>query len=299
MSEFVSLHFHSDFSINDGLSTPDRTAQRLEEISQHSIALSDHGSCAGIAVFNKQLKKKNIKLIPANEMYVAHRGVDDTSARDTSHIVLLASDKEGYHNLIKLHSLSWQRPAYYFNPRTDFDLLYKYNKGIIALSACLGGILLKPYLAGDAKQAELNLVQLAQIFPGRFYIELQDHKIEEDQRCIAWLRSMAKKHKLPLVATCDAHYVYKTDWKAHDRIIACGTGTRVNDPNRAKLYQPAEFHLKSYDEMAERFEPAVLKQSVRIADMCEPLNLESKTFHIPTYFPRPNGLMKKLGYASL
>jgi DNA polymerase III alpha subunit len=279
-SNFVHLHNHSDYSLKDATARPHDVAKRLHDIDQKSYALTDHGMMTGIAVFDKEFKKAGLKLIAGLEAYVALLGADDRSARDTAHITLLAMDMEGYHNLCKIHTLSWQ-DAYYYNPRTDFDLLDKYSAGIIALSGCLGGVLLKPFNAGDTGRALSNLKTLKQIYGNRFYIELQDHHIEEDEASIEWLLAQAKKNKLPIVATNDAHYVNKGDWKAHDMVIACGMGQRVGDPARQIAYRPEEFYLKDYAEMAQRFDPAELAMSQKIADLCEPLKLESESFHIP------------------
>lgn len=294
MSKFIHLHGHTDFSIKDAISTPERMAKRLAAIDQKSIAITDHGVMSAIAVFDKQLKKHGIKLIAGNEMYVASLGVNDTSVRDASHITLLAMNMEGYHNLCKLHSLSWQRPAYYYNPRTDLDLLAEYSDGLIALSGCMGGVLLRPLLKGEESEALRRLKTLKEIFGPRFYIELQDHLIETDEQCLDWLQLQATKFKIKTVATNDFHYVNKSDWVAHDMIIACGTGTVLANKNRSKEYVPEEFFIKDYNEMAERFSPAELKMSQTISDMCEPLKLESKTFHIPVFTPRHPSVLKEL-----
>jgi DNA polymerase-3 subunit alpha len=269
-------------------------AKRLNAIDQNAIAITEHGNMCSIAVFDKELSKAGIKLIAGNEMYVASLGADDTSTRDTAHITLISMSMKGYKNLCKLHTLSWQRPAYYFNARTDLDLIADYSEDLICLSGCLGGILLKPLLKGDAATAESRLKALKQIFGKRFYLELQDHQLPEDDQAMDWLFKMAAKHKIPLVATNDAHYVNKDDWTAHDMVIACGMGQRVGDPNRQISYKPMEFYLKSYDEMAERFDPPELKMSKTISDQCEPLKLASSTFHIPTYKPRPSNLIASL-----
>jgi DNA polymerase-3 subunit alpha len=176
----------------------------------------------------------------------------------------------------------------------DFDLLEQHSAGIIALSGCLGGVLLKPFHAGNTKRAVSNLVTLKEIYGKRFFIEIQDHEIPEDAASIDWLLEQAEEYSLPVVATNDSHYANKGDWVAHDMVIACGMGQRVGDPARAISYRPEEFFIKDYGQMAERFDRIELNMSQKIADMCEPLKLESKTFHIPTYTPRPANLIKDL-----
>jgi DNA polymerase-3 subunit alpha len=294
MSDFTHLHAHSDFSIKDAITTPEKLASRLNKIDQKSWALTDHGSMAGIAVFDKHLKKHGIKLIAGLEAYVASISMQDTSTRDTGHLTLLAADMVGYRNLCKLHSLSWQRPAYYYDPRIDLDTLSEFADGLIVLSGCMGSFINKPMLKGERKLAESRVKELHTMFGKNFYIELQDHDIEGDEDIIDFGRAMASKYKIKMVATNDAHYVEKDDWRAHDMIIACGTGQVLGNANRPKEYVPEKFFVKSYDDMEELFEPAVLKQSQLISNMCEPLKLESKIFHIPKFTPRPKGLIESL-----
>lgn len=258
--------------------------ERVASIDQKYVAITDHGNSYAIAEMLKVSKDYNVQLIAGNEFYVAARGLKDRTGRDSYHLTVLCDGtKQGWRNLCNLHHLSFAE-GYFYNPRIDLDVLAEHSEGLLALSGCMGGAALKAYLSDNESEAERRIKTLKQIFgPQRFFIELQNHGLENDAIALPWLRSMAKKHGLKSVATNDYHYVNKADWSVHDVLIAVGKNQCVFDPNRAIAYEPEVFYVKDYDEMAEMgFSKSELEQSHKIAQMCEPLDLDSKgVFHIP------------------
>jgi DNA polymerase-3 subunit alpha len=271
------------------MTRPHEMMRRVSAIDQTAIGLTDHGNSYAVAEFQKFAKKQGIKLIAGNEFYIAVNGLEDRSERKAYHLTVLCDgSKEGWTNLCRLHHISFAK-GFYYNPRIDLDTLAKHADGLIALSGCLGGLLPKAILASEHAAVGQRIKDLVAILgKDRFFIELQNHGLDEDRIVLPVLRSLAKKHGLQTVATNDAHYAEEKDHVAHDVLICMGTGSRVGDPTRQKVYVPREFYLKDYDEMAERgFSKAELTQSQKIADMCEELNLESKSFRIPDFCKNP------------
>lgn len=283
MSNFVHLHGHSQASLLDAMSRPHELFERVASIDQVAVAVSDHGNSYAVAEMLKVSRSTGVKFIAGNEFYVANLGLEDRSKRDSYHLTVLCDgSKEGWKNLCNLHYLSFAK-GYFYSPRIDLDVLAEHSDGLIALSGCMGGAAIKALLAGDEAEAERRIKLLKQIFgPERFFVELQNHELDGDEIALPWLRKIAKKHGLKCVATNDYHYVHKEDWQAHDVLIAIGKNQCVFDPNRQIAYKPEMFYVKDYGEMsAMGFSKSELEQSAKIAAMCEPLNLESKTFHIP------------------
>ena len=265
------------------MTRPHELMERVSSIDQTAVACTDHGNSYAIAEMLKAAKKRDIKLVAGNEFYVANLGLRDRSARDSYHLTVLCDgSKVGWRNLCNLHHLSFSE-GFYYNPRIDLDALAEHSEGLIALSGCMGGAALKAYLNDDEDEARRRILFLKQVFgPERFFIEIQNHNLPGDAIALPWLRNVAKEYKLRTVATNDAHYCNKDDWKIHDTLIAIGKNQCVFDPNRAIAYEPEMFYVKDYSEMAAMgFSKAELEQSAEIADMCSPLDLESKSFHIP------------------
>ncbi len=283
MSNFVHLHSHSQASLLDAMTRPRELMERVSSIDQTAVACTDHGNSYAIAEMLKAAKKRDIKLISGCEFYVANLGLRDRSARDDYHLTVLCDgSKRGWKNLCNLHCVSFSE-GYYYKNRIDLDVLSEHSEGLIALSGCMGGAALKAYLNDDEDEARRRILFLKQVFgPERFFIELQNHNLPGDAIALPWLRNVAKEYKLKTVATNDAHYCNKDDWKIHDALIAIGKNQCVFDPNRTIAYEPEMFYVKDYSEMAVMgFSKAELEQSAKIADMCSPLDLESKSFHIP------------------
>lgn len=298
MSRFTHLHLHDQTSFLDAMSRPRELMERVASIDQSAVAVTNHGNAYSIAEMLKVSKKYGLKLLSGCEFYVANLGLEDRTARDSYHLTVLCDgSKQGWKNLCNLHHLSFSK-GFYYNPRIDLDVLGEHSEGLIVLSGCMGGLAPKAYLAGNESEAERRIKLLRQIFgPERFFIELQNHGLDNDEILLPWLRKIAKKHGLKTVATNDAHYVHKDDWKVHDALIAMGKNQCVFDSNRQVAYEPEQFYVKDYEEMSEMgFSKAELEQSYKIAELCEPLELDSKgVFHIPKlYMERGKSLSDKV-----
>ena len=221
--DFCHLHVHTEYSLLDGFSRLDRLIPRLKELGMTSCAITDHGTMFGAIDFYKKCKKEGIKPIIGCEVYVAPRTLDQKDSvldKYSSHLILLAENNEGYENLIKIVSDSYV-DGFYYKPRTDKDQLRKYSKGIICLSACLNGEVAKALLARNYENALNYAVEYRDIFgKDNFYLEMQDHKLAEDKEVNAGLIKISKELGIPLVATNDAHYVYREDSNIQD-VLMC------------------------------------------------------------------------------
>lgn len=294
---FVHLHLHTLKSIADSMIKPEALANKLESLGMKSVAVTDHGTMLDIVEIYSVLKKSGIKTIFGLETYIAPRGntlkehgIDDANY----HLVLLAENLTGYHNLIKIASDAATEGKYY-KERTDFDHLRQYHEGIIASSACLGGqvqqeILLNGYEAGLKCAKRYN-----EIFgQGNFFLELQDHGIPEQQIVNEALFRMNKETGIPLIATNDCHYIEPEDYEAHDILMAIQAKVTV-DSDRRKKYGSDQFYVKSADEMWDLFghtEQGVeaLRNTQIISDRC---NVELEfgknklpPFYVPAAFSR-------------
>ena len=248
---FVHLHVHSEYSLLDGACRIGSMMDRVQELGQNAIALTDHGVMYGTIDFYRAAKKAGIKPIIGCEVYVARRtrfdkvhGVD----KEPYHLVLLCENEMGYRNLSYMVSLGFTE-GFYNRPRVDMELLREHHEGLIALSACLAGRIPQAIMQEDLDAAEQAAREYAEIFgPGHFYLELQDHGIPEQRTVNGHIRKLAEKLNLPLVVTNDAHYLRKTDAKMQDVLLCIQTGKTVDDPNRMK-FETEEFYLKSEEEL--------------------------------------------------
>ena len=269
---FVHLHVHSEYSLLDGACRIGSMMDRVQELGQKAIALTDHGVMYGTIDFYRAAKKAGIKPIIGCEVYVARRtrfdkvhGVD----KEPYHLVLLCENEMGYRNLSYMVSLGFTE-GFYNRPRVDMDLLREHHEGLIALSACLAGRIPQAIMQEDLDAAEQAAREYAEIFgPGHFYLELQDHGIPEQRTVNGHIRKLAEKLNLPLVVTNDAHYLRKTDAKMQDVLLCIQTGKTVDDPNRMK-FETEEFYLKSEEELRSLFPdvPEAFENTVRIAERC-------------------------------
>ena len=240
---FVHLHVHSEYSLLDGACRISGMMDRVKELGQTAIALTDHGVMYGCIDFYKAAKAAGIKPIIGCEVYMARRtmedrvhGIDD----DPFHLVLLCENRKGYENLCLMVSEAFGR-GFYGKPRVDIDLLQKYNEGLIALSACLGGAIPQCLLEEDYDAALRYCKELSAIFgPDRFYLELQDHGIAEQKPVNQGILRLARETGLPLVVTNDAHYLRREDGKMQDVLLCIQTGKTVDEPNRMK-FETEEF----------------------------------------------------------
>ena len=245
---------------------------RVQELGQSAIALTDHGVMYGTIDFYRAAKKAGIKPIIGCEVYVARRtrldkvyGVD----KEPYHLVLLCENETGYRNLSYMVSLGFTE-GFYNRPRVDMELLREHHEGLIALSACLAGRIPQAIMQDDLKEAERAAREYAEIFgPEHFYLELQDHGIPEQRTVNGHIRKLAEKLNLPLVVTNDAHYLRKADAKMQDVLLCIQTGKTVDDPNRMK-FETEEFYLKSEQELRSLFPdvPEAFENTVRIAERC-------------------------------
>jgi DNA polymerase-3 subunit alpha len=248
---------------------------RAKELGMDSLAITDHGVMFGVMEFAMECSKQGVKPIIGVEAYVAPNGhlkKDGKEENESYHLLLLAKDLEGYRNLCKLSTIA-ALSGYYYKPRIDHDLLRQYSKGLIGTSTCLGSEINQELLRGNYDKAQYLAGMYAEIFgEGNYFIELQDHRLQEQAQIRDDLLKISRELKLPLICTNDAHYLCKTDATPHDVLLCIQTGSLVADTKRMK-FQTEEFYLKSPQEMAELFKetPEALENTLRIADMC---NLE-------------------------
>ena len=288
---FVHLHVHSEYSLLDGACRIGSMMDRVKELGQTAIALTDHGVMYGCIDFYKAAKAAGIKPIIGCEVYVAPRGMDDRIHgvdNESYHLVLLCKDRKGYENLCLLVSEAFMR-GFYGKPRVDLELLSKHHEGLIALSACLAGAVSQSLLREDYDAAKRHALNLSEIFgPEHFYLELQDHGIPEQTVVNQGIMRLARELELPLVVTNDAHYLRREDAHMQDVLLCIQTGRTVDDPNRMK-FQTEEFYLKSEEELRQLFPNCdeAFENTARIAERCN-LEFVFNQYHLPS-FPVPEG----------
>ncbi len=288
---FAHLHVHTEYSLLDGACRIDGLMDRVKEMGQTAVAITDHGVMYGCIDFYKAAKAAGVKPIIGCEVYVARRRMEDRVHgidNDPYHLVLLCENRTGYENLCLLVSEAFIH-GFYGKPRVDLDLLEKHHEGLIALSACLAGAVPQYLMAEDYKAAKDYALKLAGIFgEGNFYLELQDHGIDEQRPVNQGVMRLARETGLPLVVTNDAHYLRKEDAEMQDVLLCIQTGKTVDDENRMK-FQTEEFYLKSEEELRQLFPGCdeAFENTARIADRCN-LEFTFHEYHLPS-FPVPEG----------
>ena len=298
---FAHLHVHTEYSLLDGACRISSIMDRVKELGQTAIAITDHGVMYGCIDFYKAAKAAGIKPVIGCEVYVARRGMEDKIFgvdNESFHLVLLCENEKGYENLCMLVSEAFMR-GFYIRPRVDLELLRKYHEGIIALSACLAGGVAHRLMEEDYEGAKAHALTLADIFgPGNFYLELQDHGIPEQKFVNQGLMRMARETGLPLVITNDAHYLRKEDAAMQDVLLCVQTGKTVDEPNRMK-FQTEEFYLKSEDELRELFPGCeeAFENTMRIVDRCN-VEFVFNQYHLPS-FPVPEGYTNEAYFRKL
>ncbi|MCC6728306.1 MAG: DNA polymerase III subunit alpha [Chthonomonadales bacterium] len=282
---FVHLHTHSEFSLLDGAARLDRLVQQASDLGMPALALTDHGVMYGALDFYRKCLDAGIKPILGVEAYVApgsHRDRSPRAGKNAYHMLLLATNLQGYKNLLKLTTIA-AVDGFYSKPRIDRDLLAAHREGIIATSACLGGEVCTALLAGSYENARDAAGFYRDLF-GRdnYYIELQNHSLPEQARCNEDLLRIARELGLQVICTNDVHYLTSDDAYAHDVLLCIGTGATVHDTNRLR-YNSEQFYMKSAREMYETFRdlPAALEQTTEIAERCD-LRLEFGRAPMPT-----------------
>lgn len=289
--KFCHLHVHTEYSLLDGSGKVANIIKKAKELGMESIAITDHGVMYGCVEFYKQAKVAGIKPILGCEIYVAEKSMhikNPDKDNHTYHLVLLVKNEIGYSNLMKIVSEA-SIDGFYYKPRVDHEFLKKHSEGLIALSACLGGEVQNYILKGNEAKARKVALFYKEIFKDGFYLELQDHNLEENKIVNEANIKLSKELGIPLVATNDIHYVEKKDAKSHDILLCIQTGKTVNDENRMK-YPSETFYLKSAEEMWDIFSyvPEALENTIKIAEEC---NFDYK-FHeskLPK-FPLPEGV---------
>ena len=288
---FVHLHVHSEYSLLDGACRISGMMDRVKELGQTAIALTDHGVMYGCIDFYKAAKAAGIKPIIGCEVYVTRRNMTDRVHgidNDPYHLVLLCKDRQGYENLCKLVSEAFIN-GFYGKPRGDIALLRQHSQGLIALSACLAGGVAQFLMEEDYNAAKDYALTMADIFGAdNFYLELQDHNIPEQIAVNQGICRIARETGLPLVVTNDAHYLRKEDATMQDVLLCVQTGKTIDDPNRLK-FQTEEFYLKSEEELKSLFPDLdeAFENTVKIAERCN-LEFVFNQYHLPS-FPVPEG----------
>ena len=288
---FVHLHLHSEYSLLDGACRIDHLMDRVKELGQTAVAITDHGVMYGCIDFYKAAKAAGVKPIIGCEVYVARRRMADKVHgldNDPYHLVLLCENRKGYENLCYLVSEAFIH-GFYGKPRVDLELLAQHHEGLIALSACLAGAVPQYLMQEDYEGAKKYALRLAEIFgEGNFYLELQDHGIDEQRPVNQGVQRLARETGLPLVVTNDAHYLRREDAKMQDVLLCIQTGKTVDDQNRMK-FQTEEFYVKSEEELRALFPglDEAFENTVKIADRCN-LEFTFHEYHLPA-FPVPEG----------
>ncbi len=293
-SPFTHLHFHSHYSLLDGAIKIKGLGRHLNEIGYDKCAITDHGNLHGAIEFHDEMKKAGIKPIIGMEAYIAkvnrfHRSYPKQGP-NAYHTVFLCENKTGYQNLIKLASIGFSEGKYYGKPRIDHEVIEKYNEGLIVLSACVSGEIAKRLLEGETDEARQIAQWYAEVFPGRYYIELQANGLDKQQRVNPQLIQMATDLNLPLIGTCDCHYTRKSDAKHQYLLQLMGWQKKVTDVD-VKQLDSEEMYIKNPEEIAESFRDlpiACLANSQEIADRCD-LDLSTQKIYLPEY-PVEGGL---------
>lgn len=282
---FVHLHVHSEYSLLDAMARVRELVARAVELGMPAVALTDHGNVSGTIKLYRAARDVGIKPLLGGELYVApdsRHSRDPATSRAPYHLVLLAVDRTGWQNLLFLASRG-HTEGFYYKPRVDLKLLAEHAGGLIALSACESGAVQKLLLQERHEEAAAMAGRLGEMFPGRFYIELQDHGLERNRALIRGQLSLARRLSLPVVATADVHYLDAADREAHRVLINIQSGKRLSDPD-ARSFEGDGYHFLTEEEMRARFRevPEALAETLAVAERCD-LELELGRRLLPRY----------------
>lgn len=269
MEDFVHLHLHTEYSLLDGAARIGKVVQVAKDMGMKSIAITDHGNMYGtIALFDECKKVGDIKPIFGCEFYVADDLHQKSGKPKLRHLILLVKNEEGYKNICMLNTIAF-RDGYYYKPRIDYKTLKEYSNGLVCLSACLAGTLPQLLLSGQMDEADKFVESMKEMFGEDFYVEVQDHGLEDEKRVYPMLVDIARRHGVKTVATNDVHYINKEDSVVQDVLMCVQMQKTVDDPDRLK-FDTDEFYLKTGDQMAALFpdNPEAIKNTVEIADKC-------------------------------
>lgn len=292
--KFTHLHVHTEYSLLDGASKITDLLNYAKELGMDSIAITDHGVMYGVIDFYQEAVKQGIKPILGCEVYVVDNHLEKNN-RSMHHLILLAENNTGYHNLMKIVSRG-QLEGFYYKPRVDKEILRQNSEGIICLSACIIGEVPSYILQDNMDGARRTVQEFIDIFgKENYFLEVQDHSLPEDKKINRGLKVLAQEFGLGLVATNDLHYVRKKDAEAQDVLMCIQTNSTVDAPERMR-FPNNEFYLKSYDEMAELFGscPEALENTQLIAERCN-VELEFGKLLLPE-FPIPEGFADANAY---
>ncbi len=285
---FAHLHVHTEYSLLDGSNKIKECIARVKELGMNSVAITDHGVMFGVIDFYRAARAAGIKPVLGCEVYVAPGSRFDKEAMGGGddryyHLVLLAENDLGYHNLMKIVSRGFTE-GYYYKPRVDLALLEQYHEGLIALSACLAGEVQRNILRGMYEEGKEAAFRYQGIFgKGNFFLELQDHGMSEQRQVNQALLRMSQETGIELVATNDIHYTYAEDEKPHDMLLCIQTGKKLSDEKRMR-YEGGQYYIKSEQEMRELFPYALqaLENTQKIADRCN-VEIEFGVTKLPKY----------------
>ncbi|MFH0732021.1 MAG: DNA polymerase III subunit alpha [Candidatus Omnitrophota bacterium] len=291
-SNFIHLHGHTQYSLLDGACLLEELVKLAQAYNMPSLVITDHGNMFGAIEFYMRCRQAQIKPIIGCECYLApvsrfekaSHGISETAY----HLILLAKNEKGYHNLMKLVSAAYLE-GFYYKPRIDKEILSQHSEGLICLSACLKGELSHLILCDQLQDAYKAAGQYSDIFgKGNFYLELMDHGLAEQLKANKALIQMSKDLDIPLVATNDYHYLQKNHAYAHEALLCIQTQTTLDDPNRMR-FKTDEFYFKTAEEMSNLFKdvPQAISNTLEIADKCN-LELKLNKLHLPVFTPPEN-----------
>ncbi|MDN0047272.1 DNA polymerase III subunit alpha [Megasphaera hexanoica] len=291
MRPFVHLHVHTQYSLFDGLCRIPDMVQKAKELNMPAVAITDHGNMYGVIYLYKEAVKQGVKPILGCEVYMTKGSRFEKKTKERlCHLILLAKDLKGYHNLVKIVSKGFvDGENNYHKPRVDYDLLEQYHEGLIAMSACIEGHIQQNILNRDEEGARQTLERLVRIFgKDDFYLEVQNHGLAEEKIVREVFKRWSKEYGLKVVATNDFHYIEKSDAGAQEVKLCISTGSTLEDPDHFRFAND-EFYMKSGDEMAELFPdmPEALDTTLEIADKCN-VEISFDERHLPK-FPVPEG----------
>ena len=295
---YVHLHLHTEFSLLDGACRIKKLVERVKELGQDAVAITDHGVMYGVIDFYRACKAEGIKPIIGCEVYVAPRTRFDKVHEfdsEARHLVLLCRNEQGYRNLSYMVSQAFLE-GFYIKPRIDMDLLREHSEGLIACSACLAGELPRRLKAGDYESAKAYALEMRELFgEDGFYMELQDHGMAEQKQVNAGILRIHAETGIPIIATNDAHYLRKEDAEMQDILMCVQMGRTLDDPGRMK-FEGSEFYLKSEEEMRALFPnyPEAVENTAKIADLCS-VEFEFGKYHLP-HFQLPEGYSEGWDY---
>ncbi len=288
---FAHLHTHSEFSLLDGANRLPELVQHVKKLGMDSLAVTDHGNLHGAWTFYETARAAGIRPVLGFEAYLAFgprqaQQKPQWAPANYSHLVLLAQNRTGYHNLVRLSSIGFKE-GFYRRPRIDREVLERHSEGIVCLAACLSGEIALWLRAGRYDDARATARYLASTFPGRFWLEIQSHGIPEERLVTEGMLQLGRELGLGVVATNDAHYLRREDAEAHDVLLAIGTGADLDDPKRFR-FTGQESYVKSEAEMRSLFPDTLdaIAATQTVADSCE-FDFEKRYF-LPG-FPRPEG----------